>query len=79
MQQQAGALQSAQQFNASLGQSPTSAIDRTNTIQTLALSGRTPEYIRQYFETGNLGVLDPSEFALAQVGRDAYLADPDNT
>jgi hypothetical protein len=79
MQQRAGALQSAEQFNASLGQSSPSAIDRTNTIQTLALSGRTPEYIQQYFATGNLGALDPSEFALAQVGRDAYLADPNNS
>jgi hypothetical protein len=79
MQQRAGALQSAEQFNASLGKSSPTAIDRANTIQTLALAGRTPEYIRQYFATGSLGALDPSEFALAQAGRDAWLADPNNS
>jgi hypothetical protein len=65
MSRQAGAIQSAQQFNAS--QSPQlTAIDRANTINELAAQGYSAAGIRQYFETSGLGNFDPSEEALSQ-------------
>jgi hypothetical protein len=66
MQQQASAVQSANQFNAGDGGSVT-PLSRTNTIEQLAGRGYTVPGILQYFESGNLGALDPSEQALAEI------------
>ena len=74
MQQQAGALQSAQQFNASLGQDAYTPVDRSNRIDAITRTqGGTVLDAQQYFETAGLGALTPSELALAQLGVDAYI------
>lgn len=75
MQRQAGAIQSANQFNASPA-GGVSQIDRANTISTLVAQGYTPEEARQYFEASGLGAWDPSEEALARAAEGVRIRTP---
>jgi len=66
MQQQASALQSAEQFNVSQNKE-VDAATRANTINSLAAQGYNAAGIRQFFQSSGLGDFDPSEEALARI------------